>query len=265
MFFYKQQYIIYLPEREGEVEQMALYDSNGYNAAYAGSGYISFSRYMSQVFGWMFTGLLVTFAVAVATAATGLYIPLATTGLVFVLSIAELVLVFVLAARIGTLQPGTATAMFYVYAALTGVNLSVYFIVYDLSTLILAFLLGAVYFGVMAMYGARTEKDLTGWGPKLLGGLVAMLIVEVVGSLLRLFLHVDFGMADLLLCGVALVIFMGFTAYDTQKLQRYYSYFGSDVAMLHKSAVIGALDLYLDYINIFLYLVRILGRNSRRD
>ncbi len=229
--------------------------------AYSESPYATLSQYMGRTFGWMFTGLLVTFLAAVGTARTPLFAVLYGTGLVFVLSIAELVLVFILSLRINSLQPATATVLFYAYAVLTGVNLSVYFVIYDMGTLILAFLLGAVYFGVMAVYGARTQKDLSGWGPMLMGGLISILIVSVLGTLANLLFHLQFGFAELLICAVALLVFMGFTAYDTQKLKYYYSVFGGDAAMLHKSAVIGALNLYLDYINIFIYLLRILARN----
>ena len=127
---------------------------------------------------------------------------------------------------------------------------------------VLAFLVGAVYFGVMAVYGATTNRSLVGWGPKLMGGLIAMIICSLVGSLFSLF-GFSFGIGDLLLCAVGLFLFMGLTAYDTQMLKHHYAYFGGDAAMLHKASIIGALNLYLDFINIFLYVVRLLGR--RRD
>lgn len=238
-------------------------DEKYYNISYAESPFGTLSQYMTQTFGWMFAGLLATFAVAVATVATGAYVVLYNTGLIFALSIAELILVMVLSMRITKLQPSTATAMFFVYAVMTGINLSVYFVVYRLSTLVLAFLVGAVYFGIMALYGARTGKDLSGWAPMLMGGLISILVVSLLGALFSLFFNVSFGLFDVLLCAVALVVFMGFTAYDTQKLKYYYSYFGGNAAMLHKSSIIGALNLYLDYINIFLYVLRILGRNNR--
>lgn len=223
------------------------------------------SRFAARTFGWMFTGLFITFLVAVATVYTGLFIPLYTTGLIYAFTIGELILVVALSASLQKLQPGTATMLFYLYAALTGVTLSVYFVVYAADTLILAFLLGAVYFGVMAVYGARTQKDLTSWGPLLMGGLVTILVVSVVGMLLSMFLPISFGFGEVLLCAFALIIFMGFTAYDTQKIRYYYEYFSGDEAMLAKSGVIAALNLYLDYINIFIYILRILGRNSRRN
>lgn len=235
------------------------------NVSYAESPFGTLSQYMAQTFGWMFAGLLVTFATALATVFTGAFYALYTSGLIFVLTIAELVLVMVLSARLTAIQPGTATALFFAYAVLNGINLSVYFIVYRLDTLILAFLVGAVYFGVMALYGARTERDLLGWGPKLFGGLIALLVTGLVGMLFGALFSISFGMVDILYCAAALLLFMGLTAYDTQMLKHHYAYFGGDAAMLHKASIIGALNLYLDFINIFIYALRILGRSSRRN
>ena len=231
------------------------------NISYAESPFGTLSEFMSKSFGWMFAGLLVTFGVGIGAVASGLIFPIINSGLFIFTSIAELVMVFVLSARVQKLQPSTATALFFGYAVLNGINLSSIFLVYDYGTLILAFLVGAVYFGVMAVYGNVTDRDLTGRGPKLMGGLVALIVCALMGSLLSMF-GLNFGIADLLLCAVGLLIFMGLTAYDTQMLKYYYSYFGGDAAMLHKASIIGALNLYLDFINIFLYIVRMLGRRN---
>lgn len=231
------------------------------NISYAESPFGTLSEFMSKSFGWMFAGLLVTFGVGIGAVASGLIFPIINSGLFIFTSIAELVMVFVLSARVQKLQPSTATALFFGYAVFNGINLSSIFLVYDYGTLILAFLVGAVYFGVMAVYGNVTDRDLTGWGPKLMGGLVALIVCALMGSLLSMF-GLNFGIADLLLCAVGLLIFMGLTAYDTQMLKYYYSYFGGDAAMLHKASIIGALNLYLDFINIFLYIVRMLGRRN---
>lgn len=231
------------------------------NISYAESPFGTLSEFMSKSFGWMFAGLLVTFGVGIGAVASGLIFPIINSGLFIFTSIAELVMVFALSARVQKLQPSTATALFFGYAVLNGINLSSIFLVYDYGTLILAFLVGAVYFGVMAVYGNVTDRDLTGWGPKLMGGLVALIVCALMGSLLSMF-GLNFGIADLLLCAVGLLIFMGLTAYDTQMLKYYYSYFGGDAAMLHKASIIGALNLYLDFINIFLYIVRMLGRRN---
>ena len=231
------------------------------NISYAESPFGTLSEFMSKSFGWMFAGLLVTFAVGIGGVATGLIFPIINSGLFILTSIAELVMVFILSARVQKLQPSTATALFFGYAVLNGINLSSIFLVYDYGSLILAFLVGAVYFGVMAVYGNVTNRDLTGWGPKLMGGLVALIVCTLVGGLLSLF-GMSFGFMDLVFCAVGLLIFMGLTAYDTQMLKYYYSYFGGDAAMLHKASIIGALNLYLDFINIFLYILRMLGRRN---
>jgi len=224
---------------------------------------MSLSQYMARSFGWMFAGLMVTFVTAFFTVYSGLFFTLYATGLYLALSIAEIVLVVVLSAKVATLKPGTATALFFGYSVLNGLTLSVYFVMYEVPTLVLAFLLGAIYFGVMAVYGARTDKDLTGWGPKLMGGLIAMIVVSLLGGLFSLVFRTSFGVFDMLLCAVGLVLFMGLTAYDTQRLKAFHAYFAADEAMLQKSAILGALELYLDFINIFIRIVRLLGRNSR--
>lgn len=236
-------------------------DEKYYNISYAESPFGTLNQYMTRTFVWMFAGLLVTFGVGIATLYSPLVYILFNSGLYLMLCIAELVMVVVLSARIDKLRPSTATSLFFGYAVLNGINLSIIFAAYAFSTLVLAFLVGALYFGIMALYGSRTQKDLSSWGPMLSGALMTLIIVGLLGGLLMFFMPGMFGMFDLLLCAVSLVVFMAFTAYDVQKLKYYYSYFGGDAAMLHKSSIIGALSLYLDYINIFLYVLRILGRN----
>ena len=228
--------------------------------SYAESPFGTLSEFMSKTFGWMFAGLLVTFLVGIGAVTTGLIYPLITSGLFILTSIAELVLVFVLSARVQTLQPSTATGIFFAYAVLNGLNLSSIFLAYDFGSLILAFLVGAVYFGVMAVYGNVTNRDLTGWGPRLMMALVAMIITGFVGMLFGF----GFG-GSVLYCGIGLVVFMLLTAYDTQKLQQMYSYYSADAEMAEKASIYGALTLYLDFINIFLYVVRLMGNNRRRS
>ena len=118
--------------------------------SYAESPFGTLSQYMTKTFAWMFAGLLVTFAVGIGTVVSGLVWLFASTGLIFVTAIAELAMVFVLSARVTKIQPGTATGLFFGYAILNGINLSTIFLVYQVSSLVLAFLVGAVYFGVMA-------------------------------------------------------------------------------------------------------------------
>ena len=125
-------------------------DQKYYNISYAESPFGTLNQYMTRTYGWMAAGLLVTFATALLTVTTPLFELMFSTGLVFLLSIAELVMVAVLSMRVERLQPTTATGLFFAYAVLNGINLSTYFIIYDLSTLILAFLVGTVYFGARA-------------------------------------------------------------------------------------------------------------------
>ena len=168
-------------------------------------------------------------------------------------------LVFVLSSRVQNMSVGGARATFFAYALLNGMVLSYYFLIFDLGTLVLAFLATSLYFGLMAVYGTTTHKDLSGWGPKLMMGLFALIITGFVGML--------FGMSFLttvLYSAVGLVVFMLLTAYDTQKLSQMYAYYAYDSELAEKASIYGALTLYLDFINIFLYVVRLLGMNNRR-
>lgn len=234
-------------------------DSNSYSYNDSSAAGLSWSEYQTGTFRWMTIGLAVTFGLAYLTA----HVPAlfsAAYSLFLPISIVELVLVGILSARVQTMQVSTARGLFLGYSALNGLVFSMYFIVFDVSTLMMAFLAAAVYFGLSAVYGARTEKDLTAWGPRLMIGLVAMIVCSVIGMLF------GFGFAgSLLYCGLGVLLFMLLTAYDTQKLQQYYYYYANDEEMAEKSSIYGALSLYLDFINIFLYLVRIFGRSRRSN
>ena len=216
------------------------------------------SDYMTRTYRWMASGLLITFAMAYITATTPLIYLV--DSLYFVLTIAELALVFVLSSRVQNMSVDAARATFFGYALLNGMVLSYYFIAFSVGTLVMAFLATAVYFGLMAVYGTTTHKDLTGWGPRLMMGLVALIVTSLIGMLFGF----DFG-SSVLYCGIGLVLFMLLTAYDTQKLQQMYAYYAGDPELAEKASIYGALTLYLDFINIFLYVVRLLGNNRRRD
>ena len=232
-------------------------DYNNYDRGYAEPAMTS-ADYMSRTYRWMACGLLITFAMAYLTATTSLIYLV--DSLYLVLTIAELALVFVLSSRVQTMSVGAARATFFGYALLNGMVLSYYFLVFSASTLIMALLATSLYFGLMAVYGTTTHKDLTGWGPRLMMALVAMIITGFVGMLFGF----GFG-GSVLYCGIGLVVFMLLTAYDTQKLQQMYSYYSADAEMAEKASIYGALTLYLDFINIFLYVVRLMGNNRRRS
>lgn len=231
-------------------------DYNNYDRGYREPA-MTASDYMSRTYRWMACGLLVTFAMAYITAVTPLIYVV--DSLYLILTIAELALVFMLSARVQNMSVGGARAAFFAYAVLNGMVLSYYFLVFSVGTLVLAFLSSAVYFGLMAVYGRTTDKDLTSWGPRLMMALVALIVTSLFSML--------FGgsfVSSLLYCGIGLVVFMLLTAYDTQKLQQMYQYYAFDGELAEKASIYGALTLYLDFINIFLYVVRLLG-NRRND
>ena len=232
-------------------------DYNNYDRGYAEPS-MNASDYMTRTYRWMASGLLITFAMAYITATTSLIYLV--DSLYLVLTLAELALVFVLSSRVQNMSVDAARATFFGYALLNGMVLSYYFIVFSVGTLVMAFLATAVYFGLMAVYGTTTHKDLTGWGPRLMMGLVALIVTSLIGMLFGF----GFG-SSVLYCGIGLVLFMLLTAYDTQKLQQMYAYYAGDPELAEKASIYGALTLYLDFINIFLYVVRLLGNNRRRN
>ena len=232
-------------------------DYNNYDRGYAEPS-MNASDYMTRTYRWMACGLLITFAMAYLTATTSLIYLV--DSLYLVLTIAELALVFALSARVQNMSVDAARATFFGYALLNGMVLSYYFLVFSASTLIMAFLATAVYFGLMAFYGTTTHKDLTGWGPRLMMGLVALIATSFIGMLFGF----GFG-ASVLYSGVGLVLFMLLTAYDTQKLRQMYAYYAGDPELAEKASIYGALTLYLDFINIFLYVVRLFGNNRRNN
>ncbi len=214
------------------------------------------NEFMIKTFGWMGAGLGLTFIISMLVATSQVLFS-AVYSIFLPLTIAELIIVFVLSARVQKLSVGIARTLFFVYAALNGAVMSFYFVAYEFSSLFFAFLSAAVYFGLLAAYGAKTKKDLSSWGPKLMIGLIALIVCSFIG----MFFGFNF-VTNLLYCGVGLVIFMLLTAYDTQKLYSYYNYYSGDSEMLKKASIFGALSLYLDFINIFLMLVRLFGRRK---
>lgn len=215
------------------------------------------SSYTAKTFLWMFLGLLVTFGVAFAGYATMalVYLLYYYPSAVIVLTVAELAVVLILSARLHALPVAAARILFLVYAALNGVVFSSYFLMFDMPTLILVFAATAVYFGALAAYGYFTKTDLCRLRPILISGLIFLLVF----GLISLFLPFAGGL-DRAVCLIGIVIFLGFTAYDTQKIKAYHAAFAGDPAMAKKASIFSALQLYLDFINLFLYLLRFLNR-----
>ena len=228
--------------------------NQGYDPQSFGVRRDSISSYTAKTFGWMFLGLLTTFVLSMALYSTGAVLWLYNSLLPYVLMIAELVVVIYLSARVHKLSVGAARGLFFAYAALNAVTFSALFALYSVSSLIFVFGMTALYFGVMAIYGSVTKTDLSRIRPVLLFGLIALLAM----MLLSIFIpSLNTGM-----CLIGVVIFVAFTAYDTQMIRRNYMAFQGSPELLQKASIISALQLYLDFINLFLYLLRLFGRRD---
>jgi FtsH-binding integral membrane protein len=211
-------------------------------------------RFMAAVYRWMTAGLALTALVAYGVASTpALRHAVIGNRLVFFgLVIAELALVVWISAAAARLSVAAAGGLFALYSALNGATLSVVLLAYTGASVTLAFVSTAGTFGVMSLYGTVTRRDLTSWGSFLFMGLVGV----VIASLVNLFLRST--MVSWVVSCMGVVVFTGLTAYDTQKLRAFARAGGGPVS----APVSGALSLYLDFVNLFLSLLRLLG--SRR-
>lgn len=216
------------------------------------------NAFVARVYAWMTLGLLLTGIVAMLTVS---YEPLAELVLgnqaVFIgLLIGEVVLVIALSWAIGRISAAVATAMFVVYAAVNGVTMSVIFLVYTQSSIATTFFATAGMFGAMSAYGYFTRRDLTSIGSFLYMALVGLIIASVVN------LFWANSMLYWLITYAGIAIFIGLTAYDTQKIKAVGLSLsgGGEIEVAKKAAIMGALKLYLDFINLFLLLLRLLGR-----
>ncbi len=173
----------------------------------------------------------------------------------WIVMLSPLAFVLVLSFGINKLSASTAQLLFWAFAAVMGLSLSSIFLVYTGASIAQVFFISAATFGVMSLYGYTTKRDLTGIGNFLFMGLIGLIIASVV----NIFLHS--GPLDFIISAVGVLIFVGLTAYDTQKIKESYSVsFGAEV--LAKGAIMGALRLYLDFINLFLMLLRLFGNRN---
>ncbi len=210
---------------------------------------------MRKTFGWMAMCLLITALTAMGFVNSGLFYHIASSGAMWLLIIAELVLVFVLSARINKMSVATATIMLIVYSALNGVTLSFIFVVYSLGSIAKTFFITTGMFGVMALVGATTKRDLSKLGSILFMALIGLIIASLVNIFLR-----SSGL-EWVISLIGVVLFTALTAYDVQRVKQLAA--ESDLyddTQVGRLAVISALSLYLDFINLFLYLLRFFGR-----
>lgn len=213
--------------------------------------------FLAKVFNWMAIGLAITGGVAFFTAESGMVRSLIASPLFFILILAELGMVFYLSARIEKIQPGTATGLFVGYSVLNGVTLSTIFLAYTHTSIAATFLITAGMFAAMAVYGMVTKRDLSGMGSFMFMGLIGILLASVVNIFLKssaLYWAIS---------AIGVLVFVGLTAYDVQKIKTMgeEGIMQQGEAAIRKGAIIGALALYLDFINLFLMLLRFFGGN----
>lgn len=214
------------------------------------------AKVMRRVFGKMFLGLFITALVSffVATSETMLTLIFSSKIVFFGLIIAELALVFAISGAINKLSSTAATLLFYLYAVINGLTLSVIFLAYSMSAITLTFAVTSLTFGAMSAFGYLTRSDLSKMGSILFMALIGLIIATIVNIFLAS------TALDWIISFAGVVIFTGLTAWDTQKIKTMASM--TDPTQAGKVATLGALSLYLDFVNLFLYLLRFLGRNN---
>lgn len=215
------------------------------------------SSFMTKVYGWMCAGLLLTALSAWYTAGSETLIQavFGNSWMFFGLVILELVMVFALSGAIHKMAASTAYAMFAAFSVVNGLTLAMVFLIYTESSIASTFLIAGATFGVMSLYGFVTKKDLSSWGRILFMALLGLIVASVV--------NIFWANSTLywITTYVGVLIFTGLIAYDTQKLKRLALQAG-DSATAAKLSIVGALSLYLDFINLFLYLLRIFGQRK---
>jgi uncharacterized protein len=207
--------------------------------------------YMLRIYNYMAAGVGLTAVVAWLTyRMTGP--ELLTNPIMWLFIFAPLILVFFITARINTLSASAARSLFFLYAALVGVSLSTIFHIYTNSSITRVFLIAAIMFGALSLFGYTTRRDLSGLGTFLYMGVIGI----IIASLVNLFLRST--QLDWLVSVVGVGVFAGLTAYDTQRIKSMYDR-NDDATASGRKAVLGALSLYLDFINLFMMLLRLAG------
>jgi FtsH-binding integral membrane protein len=213
-------------------------------------------EYMLRVYNYMASGLALTGIVAYVFAASGYYAQIAHTPLIWVIMLAPLGLVFWLSYGIGRMQASTAQALFWAYAGLMGLSMASIFLVFTGASIARVFFITAGTFAAMSFYGYTTQRDLSQFGSFLIMGLIGI----IIAGLVNIFLASSALQFAISVIGV--LVFTGLTAYDTQQIKEEY-YANDDGSTASKKAIMGALRLYLDFINLFMMLIQLLG--VRRD
>lgn len=214
------------------------------------------NAFMNKVYAWMLSGLLITGFTAFGVAESGFAYYVLTTPLKWVCIIAQLGAVFALAGAIHKMKASTASIIFLAYSALTGVTFSSIFLAFSGELIANVFFITAGMFGALSAYGFLTKKNLSAWAGFLFMGLIGV----VIASFVNMFVGGSAMNFVISLCGI--IVFSGLTAYDTQKIKEIYEEGYSQNGSSTKGAIMGALTLYLDFINLFLMILRLFGRRD---
>jgi FtsH-binding integral membrane protein len=211
------------------------------------------TAFLSKVYGWMFLGLLLTAGTAVVVASSPALIETLILNriLFWILLFAQLGLVFYLSARVDKVSPVTAAALFLLYSAMVGVTSSVIFLIYTGASIVSAFVIAGGMFGTMALFGSFTKRSLAGVGQFMFMGLIGLIIASIVS----IFWFNDVLMFVINVVGV--LVFTGLTAWDAQRLKQMAVVLPD--GRVGSYAVVGALSLYLDFINLFFFMLRLMG------
>lgn len=219
---------------------------------------VGLRNYMLGVYNYMSGGVALTAFVALFVASSpALQRAIFGTPLMWLVIFAPFVLVFTMGLSFNRLSVGAAQALFWGYAACTGLSLSVFFMVYTSESIARAFFISAAMFGAMSVWGYSTKRDLTAFGSFLFMGLIGL----VIASLVNLFFASS--ALEFALSVIAVLVFTGLTAYDTKMIKETYFGLAHDEQLAKKMAVYGALHLYLDFINIFIAIMRLFGQRRQ--
>ncbi|MEQ8746180.1 Bax inhibitor-1/YccA family protein [Pyruvatibacter sp.] len=239
---------------------MADYDSEvlrsrGATAAHAADIDAGLRSYMLRVYNYMAGGVLLSAVVAYFAAASGLYMSIAQTPLIWVVMLAPLGMVFFLSFRIHKMSVGTAQISFWAFAALMGLSLSYILLAFTGASVVQVFLITSAMFGSLSLWGYTTKRDISGWGSFLFMGLIGIIIAMIVNIFLAS------SALQFAISVIGVLVFAGLTAYDTQQIKEMYDV-NDDGTVSGRKAIMGALRLYLDFINLFIMLMQLFGNRE---
>ncbi|MEE4537080.1 MAG: Bax inhibitor-1/YccA family protein [Erythrobacter sp.] len=228
-----------VPGAEGAVKQRASYDEG-------------LRSYMLSIYNYMASGVLLTGIVAMAAAATGLAYAFASGPLMWIVALAPLGFILAMNFGLNRMSQGTLQLLFWSFATVMGLSLSTIFLVFTGESIALTFFATAGAFAGLSLFGYTTKKDLSAMGTFLIMGVVGLIIAMVLNIFLQS------GTLAFVISGLGVLIFAGLTAYDTQRLKNQYQYLRG-TEMIGKAVIMGATTLYLDFVNMFMFLLQFLG------